>query len=402
MPSRRRYLALLGAGFAGCTGSPSTPTASQSPTDVHTATVTHTGSSETDAPTGSPTETPTESAVPPDSVDGSWTHPLHDAGRTGFSPDATGPTDRPGLLWSVDLGGQSDVARVADGRVHGWAAGRVFALDAVTGEEDWSRTHDASFVHGLSVVDGTVYFGAGETLHALDAATGEEVWSTTPTPGSAASPLVAGDVVYEVNDATVLALDRADGAERWRRTFEDLDGGLNPPAADGDAVYVADSASAGTVRALAAREGSLRWESHAGSHPGAVTVRDGRVYAGGFYGNVTALSTTDGSTQWSNNAGPAVSRILAGPRMLYAAGDAGDTAVACLAAWSGGVNWTRTSGFPVAAVEGTVFLAGGDRLVAVDPSTNERRWATTHAGFGVSVVDDLLFVTGGGRLRALR
>lgn len=398
MPSRRRYLALLGAGLAGCAGGRSNPTSADSPTptDAHTNTRTRTDTP-TDSPTETATETSTETAVPPDSVDGTWRHRHADPGHTGFTPRGTGPTNRPAELWRVD--GLTKGPLVADGTVYTGSGQTVVALDAVTGDRRWARRLSRPDRAGLvAVVDGTLYLHTGSAVRALSAADGSDRWRATF--GDYASVVVGAGGVYGATSAALVALEAANGAERWRRQVDAV-GDLGTPALGPDAVYVADDASNGKVRSFAASDGTLRWAASAGSHPGAVTVQDSTAFAGGFYGNVYGLSTADGESQWSANAGPAIGSILVGPKRLYAAGHGGDHAMACLDNWSGSTNWTANA-YPRAATGDLVFCDAGDHLVALSAKLGEERWRVRAPTGRVAVVDDLCYVAGPRQVVALR
>jgi eukaryotic-like serine/threonine-protein kinase len=120
--------------------------------------------------------------------------------------------------------------------------GRLYALDAGTGAVRWSfatggeRRFEARHLHGFlpanqtfldpfdvflsspTVVDGVVYFGSGDgKVYAVDAASGELRWSFATGDVVHASPAVAGGVVYVGSwDGDFYAIDAATGKERWR------------------------------------------------------------------------------------------------------------------------------------------------------------------------------------------
>jgi polyvinyl alcohol dehydrogenase (cytochrome) len=87
----------------------------------------------------------------------------------------------------------------------GWGDGRIYALNARTGETLWVAEGAASAGEavrtGPAVADGKVIFGdTGATLYALDAGTGRQVWSVRLGEHKAAnfgsSPLVFDGKVY--------------------------------------------------------------------------------------------------------------------------------------------------------------------------------------------------------------
>ena len=121
--------------------------------------------------------------------------------RTGVFP-SDGPTTLSELVWKF----KTDVRNVwfgsspaiADGVVYiGSLDGRLYALDARTGEEKWSFKTDGRVYSSPAIAGSMVYFGSGDgRLYALDARTGQEKWRFKTDGGVNSSPAVAGGVVY--------------------------------------------------------------------------------------------------------------------------------------------------------------------------------------------------------------
>jgi outer membrane protein assembly factor BamB len=231
--------------------------------------------------------------------------------------------------------------------VFGTNSGRVFALDADTGDVRWARrqkgeiaatpaiTQDAVYVasmdgvlsaYGLAgthrwdfstsgspiessplVVDGLVYVGAHDgRLRAVDAQTGKERWSFQASgdiKGSAA--LANGAIVVGDYAGNVHALDPRSGAVRWTFT-----GGVRfygGPAVSGDTIVIGDVG--GAVVALDARTGAQRWRHSTGgayvySTP---AIADGAAYIGSYNGSFQALDLATGSVRWSFDVGGRIS-----------------------------------------------------------------------------------------------
>jgi polyvinyl alcohol dehydrogenase (cytochrome) len=123
----------------------------------------------------------------------------------------------------------------------GWGDGRIYALDARTGETRWVSEGAASAGEsvrtGPAVADGKVIFGdTGGSLYALDAGTGRQVWSmrlaehkATSSPlvfdGKVYVGLLAGEEAAAKNAAYPCCTERgqfvsvslATGKVRWRR-----------------------------------------------------------------------------------------------------------------------------------------------------------------------------------------
>lgn len=69
--------------------------------------------------------------------------------------------------------------------------------------------------HGIALSDGTLYLSHGGTVAAVDAETGDREWSFVTGYRSAGAPATDGDRVY-VAGKNLYALDAADGNEQWR------------------------------------------------------------------------------------------------------------------------------------------------------------------------------------------
>ena len=152
---------------------------------------------------------------------------------------ATGPTvyvgSRDGTLYAVDTvtgnqqwafessDGVFSSPTVVDGTVYvGSNDETLYAVDADTGEQEWAFTQPSGLVRSSpTVVGGTVYVGSNdETLYAVDADTGEQEWAFTQPSGAVfSSPTVVGGTVYVgSNDETLYAVNVTTGEQEWAFT----------------------------------------------------------------------------------------------------------------------------------------------------------------------------------------
>jgi outer membrane protein assembly factor BamB len=102
----------------------------------------------------------------------------------------------------------------------GGGDGTLYALDAATGDTQWTFTRPAAGVGSSpTVVDGTVYVGSGfedGALHAVDATTGDRQWVVDTGGGVSSSPTVVDGTVYVGSlDGTLYAVDAATGRRAW-------------------------------------------------------------------------------------------------------------------------------------------------------------------------------------------
>ncbi len=146
---------------------------------------------------------------------------------------------------------------VVDGRVYvGGRDGRLYALDAATGERVWVADYAPSWVVSSPAVGGgAVYTGTSDAhvVEALDADTGARRWRVDMGTRVLGSPSLAGDVLLVPgNDGVLTALDAVSGETLWRYTAGDMI--QSSPVVAGDLVLFGDDA--GIVHALRAGEPS--------------------------------------------------------------------------------------------------------------------------------------------------
>ncbi len=150
-----------------------------------------------------------------------------------------------GLAWEYDLGTarvQEATPVVIDGVMYtSGNLGRVYALNAATGEALWTFTPEVDMQvnragccdqanRGVQVAGGKVFVASLDGwLYALDAGTGTVEWKTDTIADrqrgytGTGAPEIAGDLVIIGNGGTeydvrgyVTAYDMADGSEEWR------------------------------------------------------------------------------------------------------------------------------------------------------------------------------------------
>ena len=215
----------------------------------------------------------------------------------------------------------------------GEATGRVYALNAATGEQRWAVdvSGDPSW---LTVVNETVFVsGTQNRVHALAAASGGTLWERELDGSPRTAPTVAGGRLFVGGQEALFALDTVDGTERWQfnRQF------TAPPTVVDGVVFAGDVSA--RFHALDAATGELRWSVSFPSSPflSAPTVAEETVLASGS-STLFALTTDTGERRWTADV-------------------------------DNGLNAAPT------VADGTVYT--GDtrgRVLALDLATGERRW----------------------------
>jgi len=134
---------------------------------------------------------------------------------------------------------------------------------------------------------------------ALDREDGGERWSYRADRQFFAGPVVAGDVAVAVSrGGRVVAASLADGTERWT---DDLGGeATHPPIRTDEYVVVA---AGRTVVGLDPVSGERAWEATTSGVVTAFEAGDAALLVGGDDGRLVALDPDDGREQWRHGVG---------------------------------------------------------------------------------------------------
>ncbi len=109
------------------------------------------------------------------------------------------PPEQKGTVWGRKVGGTlMHSPAIAHDMVYvGNIQGKVFALNAATGEERWSTQLNVDISSAPIVAGATLILGSEDgTLLGLNAHTGEVLWDFKTGGKISASPIVAGDTIY--------------------------------------------------------------------------------------------------------------------------------------------------------------------------------------------------------------
>lgn len=321
-----------------------------------------------------------------------------DAQRT--SAPGSAPGGDGSLIWSFST--PASVAytspAVVDGTVYvGDDDGNVYAIDAETGTEDWSRSLFGPVYSSPAVVDGVVYIGDGDkNLHALDAADGSTLWTFSASDTIDSSPAVVDGTVYFGSwDDHVYAVDTSTGNQEWSFSADNDIRRSSPAVVDGT-VYI--GSMDGNVYAIDAATGNEQWSTatpeNGGVRHSSPAVLDGTVYIGTYDGFLLALDADDGSVQWKKDL---VSRLDASPAVTddtltvnaetleggVFMSNGNSREMKLLDKDTGDVKWSYktdaggTIESTAAYAQGTVYFGSHDDFVhALDAQTGSQDWET--------------------------
>lgn len=255
---------------------------------------------------------------------------------------------------------------------------RVYAIDAKTGRQKWTRKVGSLSASSPAYAKGKIFVVTlSGRIVALNARTGRIRWAKSLGSRSESSPLVLGDsVIFGSESGTLYRVRQSNGRTEWTYSAGGaIKGG--PAYADGK-IFV--GAYGGTVHAVRAGSGSRVWRSStsgarlgfgSGNFYATPAVAYGRVYVGNTDGKVYSFSAASGQLGWSKGTGAFVYGAAAvenvdglGPTIFVGSYDGNFYA---LNARSGGVRWSFNSG---GQISGAPTVIGGVVYFSTINTTN--------------------------------
>jgi len=256
-------------------------------------------------------------------------------------------------------------------------AGRITAYDATTGTELW---HESLYPLGQPAVhDDTLYVGhKGGDLLAVGT-DGTERWRTQV---GAFPRFIAATAhhVYTVTTAGVLyAFEIGDGTQMWQQS---VDGGESYAlTATSDDVFVISvtETSMTTVTAMT-RDGTQRWSrerSGRRGHEAGRPIIDGKTVYISIDRGLSALAVDDGSERWSHRGGRSRGIPTVSNETVYYTGD---NTLYAVRTRDGQEQWTFGSTYrygvksPPAVAGDTVYVGGLDGFSALAAADGTVHW----------------------------
>jgi outer membrane protein assembly factor BamB len=155
---------------------------------------------------------------PVQSSSGDWPMLQHDPQRSGYTNQEVRPPYGFLRRWHAPPLASRTQPVVAGGILSiGSLNGKMYALDAMTGEITWTYQTGGPIRHSAAVVGGKVFFGSHDkNIYALDAASGGLAWAFRTGAGISAAAVVAHQRVYiGSRDGFFYALDADTGQMPW-------------------------------------------------------------------------------------------------------------------------------------------------------------------------------------------
>jgi outer membrane protein assembly factor BamB len=271
---------------------------------------------------------------------------------------------------------------------------------SASGDVRWESSVEPTTrgIHGTpAVANGTVYVGAYDgAMYAFDVETGERRWRTGLGDAIGSSPVYCNGVCYIAVEyskpsGSVAALDAGTGDVRWIDR-QPTDHPHSTVGLDREAGRLVVGANDGICYAWSFPDMERTWTFETGGAiKGPIAVHEELAVFGSWDGRIYGLDLADGSEAWSFEAG---ADVMSGPAVdptgtVYVGSH--DSNLYALDGATGEERWRfETGGWIIGAVTATRehVLAGAydDRMYAVDAATGEEAWHVQGHGHATSAV----------------
>jgi len=330
-----------------------------------------------------PETTPSPTSLPPAEAPSNITLFRGNPQRNGIY-ELPAIRHQPEVKWQTEVGSTWLMPPLlADGILYtGSGDGVLYALDAETGEQLWSKEgfgqlESTGAIAGDIIVTG----GYSQVVKALDRKTGEEIWSFTTDHFVQGAPLIVDDRVYIATDHEVYALDLESGQLIWKTATGSEGAFMGAPAFEDGVIYTTGGK---LLLVLDAETGKEVWRKEKDEMFLGLSVANGLVYVGNWDQTLYAFDQSTGTEKWSfGGAGLFWSAPAATDDAVYAGSD---QTVFALDAQSGELLWSfemqsQSASEPLIA-DGVVYVSdsshefprGARHLYALDAATGEELW----------------------------
>lgn len=265
--------------------------------------------------------------------------------------------------------------------------GKVYAIEAGTGNKKWEFETEGAVSFPCLDNNGSLYFGGGDKFYVVDAKTGEKKRQAELQFGSFGAPLYLGpdSILYAMvgdHEGQKIYAIRADNGEvKWKRNFEDATRGSLCLGSDGNLyiggggeIYVIDTSSGKRKKTL-----SFDADGFAVNEPICVSP-NGILYVGPSANRqVYAIDVNSGKTKWKFKTdadfGSSPSLSPDGATLFIGSGD---HKIYALDANNGSKKWEFKTGggiftTPRVGQDGILYFGSYDgKIYALDANSGEK------------------------------
>tara|TARA_R110001583_G_scaffold79170_3_gene214049 strand:- start:7401 stop:8666 length:1266 start_codon:yes stop_codon:yes gene_type:complete len=246
-------------------------------------------------------------------------------------------------LWQVDLSGINNERSFWDSRVSallsggptaglnkvfiGSENGKVYALDAQTGELSWQASIKGEVINAPAIESGVVVVNsASGIMKAMNADSGEELWKieqdvpALTLRGISAPVIASGGVLIGTGKGGVSVYLVDSGQQGWSTDIGEATGSTelervidvdSAPIVFGDKVYAVSSR--GNLAAIDLKSGRVLWKRQYSSYR-QISIYRNTIFLTNVRGHVYAIDRINGIERWSNLA--LANRGVTGPAII--------------------------------------------------------------------------------------
>jgi len=246
-------------------------------------------------------------------------------------------------LWQVDLSDIKNERSFWDSRVSallsggptaglnkvfiGSENGKIYALDAQTGELSWEASIKGEVINAPAIDSGVVVVNsASGIMKALNADNGEELWKieqdvpALTLRGISAPVIASGGVLIGTGKGGINVYLLNSGQQGWSTDIGEASGSTelervidvdSAPVVFGDKVYAVSSR--GNLAAIDLKSGRLLWKRQYSSYR-QISIYRNTIFLTNTRGHVYAIDRVNGIERWSNLS--LVNRGVSGPAVI--------------------------------------------------------------------------------------
>ncbi len=328
----------------------------------------------------------------------SWPMFHHDLENTGYSNSIAPDADV--LKWSFSLGNSVSSPVVTNDKVYvGESMGKMYCLDAESGNEIWSYISDSGiYFSAPAIYDGKVYIQTADEFICLDANTGDFIWSYSPCGGWSSPAVIEGKVYFGSDNNNVYCLNAYTGDKIWN--YQTGGKVKSSPAVVNGKVFIGSDDN--YVYCLNANSGSKIWSFLTGNLvESSPAVVNGKVYIGSADAYMYCIDAETGDEIWSY--APCCVKISS-PAIAYGkvyAGTTCEASVYCLNAETGEKLWRFQTGGHVwsapAVADGKVYVGSLDsKIYCLFAETGIEIWNYQTGGNVITspaIADEKLYIS---------
>lgn len=176
--------------------------------------------------------------------------------------------------------------------------GKLYAIDAASGEIQWGFQTGSPITTSPIAVDGKICIGSGEDLYAISASDGKEQWVFTDASDDVKTPTEHdGTLYFGSEDAKCYAVNGTDGKVEW--TNDNYYRHSSTPTVHEGSLYIGVTKGPNGIANLDPSTGEEQWVSGTSNVFASPTVAGGTVFFCNELGKISAVDLDSQEYTWT-------------------------------------------------------------------------------------------------------